>query len=180
MQIPEEEVRQSEQLLVDGIMEMHNLATYQHFAAKPKNGGFDHDSSKAKWEELYAAAGAITDLLGPTPKLARRVAVRVADRITLRDLSERAKTVRSKSCGVEVSLVADVYVFACAVGKVWEAIRGHTPFLRRRGIQGGLGAKLRGLGGAHQRTRKQTWAPCKTCLVKDCDVLGRVGQEGIR
>ena len=86
-----EEIRQSQQILMDGACGMMNSAAYVHWAGKPRNGGLDADEAKQKWEELFQATNAITDILGPSAKLARRVAVKVKDTIAVRDLQERAK-----------------------------------------------------------------------------------------
>ncbi len=66
------------------------------------------DESKSRWEAAFAAPDAITDSLGPTPKLARRVAIRTKDVITLRDATERSKTVRATRASAKVCLFADV------------------------------------------------------------------------
>ncbi len=87
----EEEVRRSESIITDGVYEMMNIAAYVHFASKPKNGGFDSDEAKGIWEKLCSASGAIVDHLGPSPKLARRVAVRVKDLVIVRDQQERLR-----------------------------------------------------------------------------------------
>ncbi len=68
-----------------------NVAAFIHWAGKGKNGGLDADEARAKWESLAAAEGAITDLLGPTAKLARRVAIRTKDLVILRDQQERSR-----------------------------------------------------------------------------------------
>ena len=69
-----------------------NIAAFQHWCAKPRNGGFSYEESKLKFDQECASPTAISDLLGPTPKLARRVAIRVRDTITMRDQTERSRT----------------------------------------------------------------------------------------
>jgi hypothetical protein len=65
--------------LTDGVYEMMNSAAYIHFASKAKNGGFDADEARARWEAEYSKKGAVIDTLGPNQKLARRVAIKVKD-----------------------------------------------------------------------------------------------------
>ena len=86
-----EEVRHAEQLLIDGVYEMLNCAAYIHWAGKAKNGNVDADEAKLRWGQEYDKPGAITDELGPTTKLKRRVAIRVKDLVIVRDMSERSQ-----------------------------------------------------------------------------------------
>jgi len=73
---------------------MLNVAAYIHWAGKPKNGGIDADEARSRWEAEYAKPSAVVDLLGPTPKLQRRVAIKVRDLVIYRDGQERARTAR--------------------------------------------------------------------------------------
>ena len=61
-----EEQRQEQQLLLDGVFEMMNAKQYQHWMAKPKNGGIDVEVSRAKFKELCEAPNAVTDQLSET------------------------------------------------------------------------------------------------------------------
>ncbi len=89
-----EEVSQSEAILFDGVYEMMNMAAYIHFAGKAKNGSIDPDEARVKWEQEFLKPGAVTDMLGPTPKLARRVAIKVKDLVTHRDATEKNEDLR--------------------------------------------------------------------------------------
>ena len=66
-----------------------------------ENGGLDADEARVKWHKLLADPESITDCLGPTPKLARRVAVKTKDTLTIRDMTERAQAIRAKSKAVK-------------------------------------------------------------------------------
>ena len=90
------EVRQAEQLLVDGVYEMLNIVAYEKFKGLPENGGLDAEEARAQFHNLVKDPSNISDLLGPTPKLARRVAVKVKDVITVRDLQEKARIIRGQ------------------------------------------------------------------------------------
>ena len=87
-----EEVRRAEQMLFDGVYEMLNLVAFQKFKALPENGGFDAQEATTMFQAMLNDPTSITDLLGPSPKLARRVAVKVKDVITMRDLQERSRS----------------------------------------------------------------------------------------
>ena len=56
---------------------------YEMFAAKPENGGIDADTASAQWSKLQETPGNITDVLGPSPEQANRVAVKVADKVSV-------------------------------------------------------------------------------------------------
>lgn len=88
----QEEVKQSEAIISDGVFEMMNVAAYVHFAQKPKNGGFDADEARGRWELECKKPDAVCDTLGPTAKLARRVAIKVKDLVIQRDMTERSRT----------------------------------------------------------------------------------------
>ena len=91
-----EELRRASAMLRDGVYEMMNeRAAIEHFG-KAKNGGFDADDAKQKFEQEFRRPGAISDLLGPTPRLARRVAIKVKDVITIRESEERVRSLDLK------------------------------------------------------------------------------------
>lgn len=64
---------------------MMHLKAYQYWITKSKNGAIDDEQSKDMFEELWNNLVPCRDCLGPTPKLARRDAVKKADMVTLRD-----------------------------------------------------------------------------------------------
>ena len=71
----DEEVRRAQQLLLDGVYEMMNVKQYQTFKGKPEQGAQDEDDAKREFDTMCGKSDSIKDLLGPTPKLARRLAV---------------------------------------------------------------------------------------------------------
>ncbi len=99
----QEEVKQSTAILADGVYEMMNLQAYMHFSAKPKNGGLDPEEARARWEAEFLKEDAVTDLLGPNARLARRVAIRVKDLIILRDTNERSRTAHTHTKGARTT-----------------------------------------------------------------------------
>ena len=44
------------------------------------------------WNDKYKAPGAVTDILGPKPKLAKRVAIRIKDLVVNNNQEERVKS----------------------------------------------------------------------------------------
>ena len=59
--------------------------------ASRTNGNQDPDEARHKWEQEFSKPMAITDQLGPTAKLARRVAIRIKDLVIVCDATERAR-----------------------------------------------------------------------------------------
>ncbi len=59
-------------LIRDGMYELMSELQYQYWAAKPKNGGLVAAQASAKWQQLFDAPGAVTDLLGENPAYAAR------------------------------------------------------------------------------------------------------------
>ena len=90
----DEELREEEQLLIDGVFQMMNVKALQVFRAKPQNGGFEYDDSKAEFLRLHNDPETVTDEKGPTKELKDRVAFRVKDLVTERDLSSRGQILR--------------------------------------------------------------------------------------
>ena len=78
-------------LLFDGIFEMFSKSSYVAWAAEAKNGGLSSTVAGRKWDAAFNKEGAITDKLGETKEEMNRVAMKVADRITLRDAHIRAR-----------------------------------------------------------------------------------------
>jgi hypothetical protein len=78
-------------MFLDGTLEMMNIAHYISFASKPKNGSLDAQEATAKWEAEFTKPGSITDMDGPSQKLARRVAIKVKDTIIFRNATERSR-----------------------------------------------------------------------------------------
>eukprot|EP00959_Pyramimonas_sp_CCMP1952_P455974 9472415-Pyramimonas_sp.AAC.1 len=60
-------------LMKDGVWEMMSEIAYQHHAGKPKNGGLSPIQASAKWQAMYKATGAVTDLLGENPEYPSRL-----------------------------------------------------------------------------------------------------------
>ena len=87
-----EEMRQTESLIFDGVGEMMNVEAYVKWAGAPENGGKDAAEATKVWNDKYNAPGAVTDLLGPSPKLAKRVAIRTKDLVINRNQEERVKS----------------------------------------------------------------------------------------
>ena len=71
---------------------MINERQYVHWMGKAKNGSVEPDQASKDWNDLYNAPGAVTDVLGGTPKYARRVAVKKADIVRHVDESETKRT----------------------------------------------------------------------------------------
>jgi hypothetical protein len=80
-----------EAMFLDGVLEMMNIAGFTSWLAKAKNGGIDAQDAAARFEAELLKPGAITDTDGPTPKLARRVAVKVKDLVIYRNGTERSR-----------------------------------------------------------------------------------------
>ena len=59
-------------LIRDGVYELMSELQYQYWAGKPKNGGLVAAQASAKWQQLFDAPGAVTDLLGDNPAYAAR------------------------------------------------------------------------------------------------------------
>ena len=94
--------------MFDGSHEMLNRVAYQDWAAKPRNGGFDRDTSGSRWDAMCTAPGAITDEGGPTKKLKDRVAVRVKDLVIHRNAHERTKVVNVAEREKKKSIQTDI------------------------------------------------------------------------
>ena len=91
-----EEIRREEATLRDWVYVMMHEKRFVHWACKPKNLGMEPQDAAAKFEELCNAKDAITDLLGPNMKHARRVAVSTEDRIIDRDGEVKSKMLAGK------------------------------------------------------------------------------------
>ena len=96
-----EELRQEQQLLVDGVFEMMDERHYTYWTGKPKNGCVPPDECAAKWRELYNAPHAITDSLGPCQRYKDRVAVKKADMVTFREASIKARIMQARQKDVK-------------------------------------------------------------------------------
>ena len=67
------ELQMEKAIIRDGIYEMMSEIAFQHWAAKPKNGGLAPADASAKWREKHDKPGAVTDLLGENPKYPQRL-----------------------------------------------------------------------------------------------------------
>ena len=77
--------------MLDGVFEMFSRDIYVAWAAEPKNGGLTSSAAGRKWDDAFTKPGAITDKLGLTKESLDRCAMKVADRITLRDAQIKAQ-----------------------------------------------------------------------------------------
>ena len=98
-------------------MEMMHKKAYVAWAAKQRNGGLDPNEAVQKWQELHDEADAITDVLGPTVKLAHRVAVKVKDLVVFRDKSTRSQINRYVGKETKKATQADVDAAEARLGK---------------------------------------------------------------
>ena len=98
---------------------MMNLVAYQRSAAKPRNGGFDADEARSRWEAECTKPNAIKDNLGPTPKLARRVAIKIKDTMIFRDGIERSRSVLRNCWGGS-------FYSAAQLSKVWRRLESES------------------------------------------------------
>ena len=68
---------------------MH-FGQYQHWAAKPKNGGLDAETAKVDFDKLCNTPCAMTDNFG-SEKFPKRVWVKTRDLVTFQDKYSKAK-----------------------------------------------------------------------------------------
>lgn len=86
-----EETKQEASVLSDGVYEMMSELHYIHFMMKPKNGGVEATVSAVRFRELCDEQDAITDLLGPSTKYLKRVAVKTKDLVIVRDAKVQSR-----------------------------------------------------------------------------------------
>ena len=88
-----EEQRKVSAVYYDRQKEMMNLKAFQHFKAKPKNGGLDADEATREFNEMAADPEVFKDYKGPSAKFRMRVAVPTKDIILDRDGTENIQIV---------------------------------------------------------------------------------------
>eukprot|EP00959_Pyramimonas_sp_CCMP1952_P102175 2137252-Pyramimonas_sp.AAC.1 len=69
----------------EGVYEMMHKGHFVHRVGKPKNGCMDAETAGMEWQKKYDSPDAITDMLGPNPKFAQRVAIKEADLVRIQD-----------------------------------------------------------------------------------------------
>ena len=92
----EEEHRQEMQLLIDKVMEMMDLRQYRCWMAKPKNGSKDADWSNASFTNIFTEGDTLTDTGGSEAKFRDRIAVKIKDLVTERDLESMGMIVSQR------------------------------------------------------------------------------------
>jgi hypothetical protein len=103
-----EEVRQSESVIRDGVYEMMHVKAFAHFISKPQNGSMEPEEARILWRQNYDAAQAIADSLGPTDKLANRVAVKTKDLVIIRDQQSRSRAVLVSERDIKKARTEDI------------------------------------------------------------------------
>ena len=66
-----------------------------------KNGGMEPQAAMAKFNEVCDAPNALTDMLGPTEKNSRRVAVKTKCLLTLRDADISARAMKAEEATIK-------------------------------------------------------------------------------
>ena len=99
---------------------MMHAKRYIAWRGKPQNGSVDPDDAKERFKKLYEDPTTITDLLGPTEKLAKRIAVETKTLLANRDAITKSEALEIKTPEKKKASQADidimekrVWPFAC-------------------------------------------------------------------
>ena len=87
-----EECRQETAIILDGVYGMMSERHYCVWMAKGKNGCMEAADASAQWKQFRDQAGAIRDMLGPSPKYKERVAIKKVDLVKFRDSSVKVQS----------------------------------------------------------------------------------------
>ena len=87
-----EETIQEEAVDQVGEYEMMTILQAEEWFGLKKNGSMGVDAARVEWKRLHDATDSVTDLLGPTPELAHRVAIKTRDMILHRNSDLKRKS----------------------------------------------------------------------------------------
>ena len=91
-------VRNEQQHIHDGVIEMMHLVAFQHWASKPKNmppKGFSSDEAKTEFNRRQELPETIVDFNGPTAEFRSRIGVQVKTLVIDRNLHSKGKEMRN-------------------------------------------------------------------------------------
>ena len=84
-------IQSTESLILDGVYEMMTENQFVAWAALAINGGVPAGDATTEWKTAYGAHDAVRDSLGRSATDRNRCAMKVADRVHIRDTQSRAQ-----------------------------------------------------------------------------------------